>query len=318
MFLQPAKAFKNDFMKKIILYILVLVGFSQTIFAQSPNWTLKESDYQYTMTFVAKLNVDGKRLINANDKVAAFVGTVCRGVSGVTYVSSEKNYYAFLTVFSNTQGEAITFKLYDSGADKTITVSKQTAFVVNEHKGNLFQSYSIAEPALNSESQILSFNFMNITNLSSIINNGEVKINISESYPVNSLKPVFTLSKGANLYKNKVLQKSGELTESFLSAINYEVLSEDESNLKNYSVSVSQSPDPTLFYRKNAVCYARGAIKVVSKKEGAEVKVTSDGKTVATKKITNGEALFPELNAGSYIATLGSEWKIINIILKDK
>lgn len=305
-------------MKKIALYILVLLAFSQTIFAQAPNWSVKESDYQYTMTFVAKLNLDGKRLTNANDKVGAFVGNVCRGVSGVTYVTSEKNYYAFLTVFANQQGENISFRLYDAEANKTTTVSKQIAFVVNEHKGNLFQSYSIAEPALNSESQILSFSFMNITNLSSIINNGEVRINISESHPLNALKPVFTLSKGANLFKNKVLQKSGELTESFLTAINYEVLSEDESNLKNYTVNVSHSADPTLFYRKNAVCYARGAIKVVSKKEGTEVKVTSDGKTVATKKITNGEALFSELNAGSYIATIGNEFKVINILMKDK
>lgn len=290
----------------------------QTLFAQAPSWTVKENDYQYTMTFVAKLNVDGKRLTNAKDKVAAFVGSICRGVSGVTYVTSEKSYYAFLTVFSNQQGETITFKLYDSAADKTITVSKSIVFVVNEHKGNLFQSYSIAEPALNHLSDILSFNFMNITSLSSIINSGSVKVNISESYPLINLKPVFTLSKGANLFKNRVIQKSGEITDNFSSPVTYEVLSEDESSLNSYTVNVGQSIDPTLFYRKNAVCYARGAIKVVSKREGASVNVTSNGKTIATKQITNGEAIFSNLDAGSYIATLGSEWKIINILLKEK
>ncbi|TKB98880.1 hypothetical protein [Pedobacter cryophilus] len=305
-------------MKKIAFCFIALFIYSHSLLAQAPNWAVKESDYQYTMTFVAKLNVDGKRLVNPNDKVAAFVGNICRGVSGVTYVASEKNYYAFLTVFANQQGENISFRLYDAEANKTTTVSKQTAFVVNEHKGNLFQSYSIAEPALNYQSEILSFNFMNITSLASIINSNTVKINISESYPLANLKPVFTLSKGANLYKNRMLQKSGEVTDNFSSPITYEVLSEDESTLNSYTVSVSQSTDPTLFYRKNAVCYARGAIKVVSKKEGAEVKVTSDGKTVATKKITNGEALFSELNAGSYIATVGNEFKVINILMKDK
>ncbi|PQB09090.1 hypothetical protein BST83_00085 [Polaribacter filamentus] len=55
------------------------------------------------MTFLAKLNANGKQLINPNDKVAAFVGSSCRGISGITYVASEKNYYAYLTVFSNTQ-----------------------------------------------------------------------------------------------------------------------------------------------------------------------------------------------------------------------
>jgi hypothetical protein len=304
-------------MKKIASFFILFTS-CYTLFAQAPNWNVKENDYQYTMTFVAKLNVGGKRLVNPNDKVAAFVGDVCRGISGVTYVASEKNYYAFLTVFSNQQGESIAFKLYDSSTNKITTVSKQIPFVVNEHKGNLFQSYSIAEPALNHLSEILSFNFMNIKSLSSIITDGMVKINISESYPTTNLKPVFTLSKGANLFKNRVLQKSGEITENFSSAITYEVLSEDESTLNTYKVSVSQATDPTLFYKKNAVCYARGAIKVVSKQEGALVQIASNGKTIATKKITNGEALFPNLNQGSYIATLGNEWKLINIVLKER
>ncbi|MFC5285149.1 hypothetical protein [Pedobacter alpinus] len=303
-------------MKKTAFFYFLFFTLCQSLFAQAPNWTVKENDYQYTMTFVAKLNADGKQLITANDKVAAFVGNTCRGVSGVTYVANEKNYYAFLTVFSNQQGETISFKLYDSAGDKTKSVTKTIPFVVNEHRGNLFQSYSIAEPALNNQSEILSFNFLDMTSLSSIISSGNVNINISESYPLNNLKPVFTLSKGANLYKNKVLQKSGEVTDNFLAAITYEVLSEDESNLKSYKVNVGQQADPTLFYKKDAVCYARGAIKVVSKKEGATVQVSSNGKTVATKQIVNGEAQFSDLNAGSYIATLGNDFKVINITIK--
>jgi hypothetical protein len=305
-------------MKKIAISIaLVLISF-QTLFAQIPTWTVNENEYQYTMTFIAKLNVEGRQLINPNDRVAAFVGNVCRGVSGITYVASKKNYYAYLTVFSNTQSENISFKLYDSSNNKTTTLSKPIVFLINEHKGNLFQSYSIAEPALNSMAEILSFNFMNISTLSSIISNGIVKVNISESYPLTNLKPVFTLSKGASLFENRILQKSGEVIKNFSSAITYEVLSEDESTLSNYKVNVSQVTDPTLFYKKDAVCYARGAIKIVSKQEGTTVQVTSNGKTVATKQIINGVALFSELNAGSYIATVGNEWKIINILLKER
>jgi len=305
-------------MKKIAISIaLVLISF-QTLFAQIPAWAVNENEYQYTMTFIAKLNVEGRQLINPNDRVAAFVGNVCRGVSGITYVASKKNYYAYLTVFSNTQGENITFKLFDSANNKTTTLSKPIVFMINEHKGNLFQSYSIAEPALNNMAEILSFNFMNISTLSSIISNGIVKVNISESYPLTNLNPVFTLSKGASLFENRILQKSGEVNKNFSSAITYEVLSEDESTLSNYKINVSQVTDPTLFYKKDAVCYARGAIKIVSKREGTSVQVTSNGKTVATKQITNGEALFTDLNAGSYIATVGNEWKIINILLKER
>lgn len=298
-------------------FILLFISYN-TMFAQAPNWVVNENEYQYTMTFVAKLNVAGKQLINSSDRVGAFVGNTCRGISGVTYVASKKTYYAFLTIFSNQQGEAISFKIYDNATNKITAVGKPVVFVINEHKGNLFQSYSIAEPALNDASAMLSFNFMGIPSLSSIINNGSVNINILDNYPKTNLTPVFTLSKGANLFENGILQKSGEATKNFSSIITYEVLSEDESTLSNYKVNVTQVANPTLFYKMDAVCYARGAIKVVSKQEGALVKVTSNGVVIGTKQITNGEALFTGLNAGGYVATLGTESKIINIILKLK
>ncbi|MEZ7504697.1 hypothetical protein [Flavobacterium sp. Arc2] len=305
-------------MKKIVFcFILALLQFTN-MRAQAPTWSVNENDYQYTMTFVAKLNVDGKQLTNPKDKVAAFVGATCRGLSGVTYVANEKTYYAFLTVFSNTQGENISFKLYDSATDKIATVSKQVVFTVNEHKGNLFQSYSIAEPALNDKSEILTFDFMDTKSVSSVINSGKINITLYESYALTALKPVFTLSKGAKLLKNRIVQKSGEITDNYSSTITYEVLSEDESSLSNYAVVINQTATPTLFYKKDAVCDIDGVIKVVSVQEGASVVLTANGKTILTKQITNGEALFSDLETDSYIVTIGNEWKLINIILKEK
>ena len=286
--------------------------------AQAPIWKVDESAYQYTMTFVAKLNVDGKQLIGTNDKVAAFVGNSCRGISGVTYVASVDSYYAYITVFSNNQDEAISFKLYESATDKTTVVSKQIIFKVNEHRGNLFQSYSIAEPALNDKSEILSFNFMDIKSLSSVIYGGKINISLYDSSNITALKPLFTVSKGGKLLKNRTVQKSGEITDNFSSAITYEVLSEDESSLSSYTVNVNQISTPTLFYKKDAVCYAGGVIKVASNQEGVSVVMTSNGKNVSTKQITNGEAIFTDLDTDSYIVTIGNEWKLINIILKEK
>ena len=305
-------------MKKIAFLILLFSLSFPELLAQAPTWTVNENAYQYTMTFVAKLNVDGKQLVGTNDKVAAFVGTTCRGVSGVTYVANEANYYAYITVFSNTQDEAIFFKLYDSTTDKITVVSKQIAFAVNEHRGNLFQSYSIAEPALNDKTDILSFNFTDTKILSSVISSGKVAINLLESYEVSALKPVFTLSKGAKLFKNRIIQKSGEFTDNFSSVVTYEVLSEDESSLSTYTINLNRTATPTVFYKKDAVCYAGGAIKVTSKQEGASVVITANGRAVSTKPIINGEAVFSNLNADSYMVTIGNEWKLINIIVKEK
>ena len=301
--------------KRAIVFI-VLFSCSSLLFAQVPVWKVNEPAYQYTMTFVAKLNVDGVQLTNPNDLVGAFVGNTCRGVSGLTYVASTKSYCAYLTIFSNTPGEPITFYLYNSANNKITKVAKQINFVAYQHSGNLFQSYSIAEPALNDKAQILSFDFLNIKILSSLITSGSVKINVSESYSLSNLTPVFTLSKGANLLKNRLIQRSGTIADSFTTPLVYEVLSEDESTLITYAVSVTQSLDPPLFYKKDAVCSTLGAIRVVSKREGETASLTYNGNLKESKKITSGEAVFSNLISGTYVATVGNEYKVIVVNLK--
>jgi hypothetical protein len=184
--------------------------------------------------------------------------------------------------------------------------------------GNLFQSYSIAEPALNEKADMLTFDFLNIKSISSTISPGSVKITISESFPLSSLTPVFTLSKGASLLKNRIIQSTGSIATSFITAVNYEVLSEDESTLSNYVVNVSHVQDPPLFYKKDAVCSTLGAIKVVSKREGAAVKLSLNGKLIETKPITNGESIFLNLVTGTYVATIENDYKVIILNMKVK
>jgi hypothetical protein len=299
------------------LFLLFFVSL-QALLVSSPDWVVKENDYQYTMTLVTKLNIDGKQLVGAEDKVGAFVGGICRGVSGLTYVASKKSYYAYLTIFSNKQGEVINFKLYHQASNTIKDVAQPLIFVINEHKGSLSQSYSIAEPALNNQAELNTFSLKEIPSISSTIRAGEVKISISENFPLTNLVPLFTSSKGAQVFEKGLLQISGETTKDFSSVLTYEVLSEDESVLQTYKVYISPVSNTTLFYKKDAVCTARGAIKVVSKQEGSLVQLTSDGKEVARVPIVNGQAIFPELGVGTYEAILGNEQKSIRIQLKEK
>jgi len=312
--------FRSKFYNMKILTFLCLqfVLLSNLVVAQVPNWKVDENDYQYSMTFLAKLSANGKQLVSENDKVGAFVGNTCRGVSGLTFVASKNNYYAYLTVFSNTQDETIQFKLYDSTTNRIIEVSKQVIFKVNEHRGNLFQSFSIAEPTLNNKSELLTFDFMDIKSFSSTIKDDKIDISLYDIYNVTALKPVYTLSKGAKLLKNRVVQNSGENTHDFSLEVQYEVLSEDESSLKKYTVFVKKVPTPTFFYKKDAVCYAGGVIKVVSTKEGKTVTINKNGKELSNKKIISGEAIFTDLAVDSYIVSIDGEAKVINIALKTK
>lgn len=303
--------------KRVVILIFLLISFTR-LFAQIPTWKVIESNYQYTMTFVAKLNVDGVQLKNSNDLVGAFEGTTCRGVSRLTYVANAKSYFAYLTVFSNTPDEAITFYLYDSSKNKVTKVGKTIHFVAYQNLGNLFQSYSIAEPALNNKAEIVSFDFFNIKTVSSLISSRSVKLGISESYPLANLTPVYVLSKGAKLFKNRIVQSSGSTSMGFIAPVNFEVLSEDESTLSNYTVEVTATLDLPLFYKKDAVCSTLGAIRVISKREGSDVQLSFNGKLKESKQIVNGEAIFTNLRIGTYIANIGNVNKIIVIKLKVK
>ena len=298
--------------KRAVIFIFLIISFS-SLFAQIPSWKVNEPDYQFTMTIVSKLNIDGTQLVNPNDMVAAFVGTTCRGFSKLTYVASAKTYYAYLTVFSNTPGEVITFYLYNSATNKIVKVNKTIAFAAYQNFGNLYQSYSIAEPVLSDKAEMLTFGFLNIKASSKSITPGLVKINIAKNNTLGNLTPVFTLSKGANLFKNKILQLTGTSTSDFTSPVVFEVLSEDESTLTSYTVNVTQLIEPAIFYKKDAVCAKLGAIRVVSNNEGALAQISYNGKQVASKSIINGEAIFDGLLSGTYVATIGSDNKTIVI-----
>jgi hypothetical protein len=300
--------------KRVAIFILFLVS-SSFLFAQAPVWKVNEPAYQYTMTIVAKLNMDNIPLKNVTDLVGAFVGTTCRGVSNLTYVPSTKSYYAYLTVFSNTPGEAITFYIYNSARNKTVKVTKTIPFAPYETYGNLFQSYSIAEPMLNNKAELLTFEFLNIKSKTNSIASGIVKLLISDSYRLDSLTPVFTCSNGAKLLKNRIEQTSGLLSDNFTKAVNYEVLSEDESTINSYAISITQFPDPPLFYKIDAVCKKLGSIKVVSKLEGAPVQLNYGSRVIDNRPISNGAAIFSDLLSGTYVATIGNDNKIITINL---
>ena len=98
--------------RRLFFMVLLLLLFTKS-FAQAPNWVVNGNSFQYSMTIVGFLTMDGVTLSSNNDKVAAFVNGQCRGVTNLIYVASQKGYYAYLTVFSNVNGEIVNFKIYN-------------------------------------------------------------------------------------------------------------------------------------------------------------------------------------------------------------
>jgi hypothetical protein len=255
-------------MKTLIykIYLIAFVSFwVQNTQAQDPNWSVNAASYQYSMTFTTFLNVDGITLTSANDKVAAFVNGEIRGVANVTYVASANKYVAYLSVYSNTNNETISFKIYNSSTNRTVNIDKTEMFSIDEHKGGIFQSYSIASPLLSDNVLFNSFKFEGITAAAAEISSNKINIVLPENTALTSLTSVFSASQNARVYVAGVLQASGIGVKDFTNPVIYNVLSEDEAIYKEYevSVSVALNNDPVTVAISSAVNLNTNTIPVL-------------------------------------------------------
>ncbi len=306
-------------MKKTILSAVIFLFTGIYAFAQVPTWSVNENDFEYNMSFVAFLNIDGVTLSSTNDMIGAFVNDECRGVANLIYVASKDRYYAYFNVFSNTNGEAISFKVYDSANDKVVDISKTINFQINALFGDIAQAYSFASPELNNGADLLNFGFKDITINNRINNGNDITLFVDNSIDISALTPVFQLSPGAQLYQNAMPVISDNDVLDFTNTQAFDVLSEDESSSNRWQITVkyNASIGDLAFYKKDAVCYNGGAIKVVSSQNGSNVVVLKDQSEFATQQIINGEALFSNLSAGNYLLKINGLEKEIEISLKE-
>ena len=228
---------KRGFLKIIIFFWISFVVNSSL--GQEPNWTFNALEFQHSMTFTTFLNVDGITLSSENDKVAAFIDGELRGVTNVTYIASRNKYVAYLSVFANSNSKAISFKIYDSTNDRIVEISKTETFEINGNLGGIFQSYSIASPQLNNEATLNDFNFKDIIAVSKSILGNSYNFVLPQTTNIINLVPEFTIDNGAKVYLNKQIQISEVSNVDFSNSQLYQVLSEDESVLKEYQINVS-------------------------------------------------------------------------------
>ena len=307
-------------MKKIINILIAVLLFVTVGNAQDPNWSVNENNFEYTMSFVAFVNIDGTTLSNESDKVGAFVNNELRGVSNLTYTSSNGRYYAYLTIFSNTNDEVVNFKVYNSTTDQVVDISETINFEINAHQGDLFQAYSIASPALNNEAELLDFGLDGTTVNSVVFNNQQVILYVNYGIDISALNATFQSSEGAQLFVDSTLQISGNTSLDFTNPIVCRVRSEDESQVKEWVISVqnsSTSAGDLIYYKKDAVCYNGGEIKVEYNIAGINVELLFNQTVIATQTIVNGKTIFSNLNVGTYVVRAGGIDKEIIINLKE-
>jgi len=264
-------------MKKVLLAFLL--SFSVTIcFSQDPNWSVNPSNYQYSMTFTAFLNVNGTTLSSTNDKVAAFIDNEVRGVTNLVYLADEDKYVAYLTVYNSTSNSPVSFKIYNSTANNVVDAVQTINFQIDRNVGSVFQSYSIASTALNNQANITDFSFKNTTVLATSIVADTIEITLPSTVNLNNLVANFTTNTGAKVYVDFVLQNSGVSSQNFSNPIKFQVLSEDESVLKNYDIVIIKDQN----IQELAVSLTTARTQVVE--NPTEIQVTFNQPIVALEK----------------------------------
>jgi len=142
---------KNTYIKKVqglvVLMCITLATFS------APTWTVNEASFSNSMTITGIAQIAGVELSSANDMVAAFVGSECRGVANLLPSTSLGHAFAYLMVMSNTNGEKISFKVFRSSDGSIVTVADSLKFasdtiVRTQEKPYLFSDKTVNGTAL--------------------------------------------------------------------------------------------------------------------------------------------------------------------------
>jgi hypothetical protein len=156
-----------------ILYLETDFGHNQTlplnlrVLEPEPDWFVNPNDF--TSSIIGRIKVDGIFSDDKYDRIGVFYNDEVRGVANLQYDDSYKQYYVYLTIYSNvgkvddsgSEGvENLTFKIWDASQGKvlesTVDGALSIVYKLNDIKGNLVNP-TLFENTISIEQEI-SFN----------------------------------------------------------------------------------------------------------------------------------------------------------------
>lgn len=142
--LTPGKYLENLFLQtdfgfdeKMQIKIRVLVP--------EPDWIVNPDDFELSMSIVGKIKIDGTLSSDSYDIVAAFSHEEVRGSARLVYNEPYQEYFAFLTVYSNSSfGDTIDFRIWDASQGKILEATMDgystIQFIENDIIGTFSQT----------------------------------------------------------------------------------------------------------------------------------------------------------------------------------
>lgn len=116
-----------------------LLRVSVKVHGTPPNWTLNPNNFQYAMSVIGEIELDGVINGNTETMIAGFMHDSIVALGHLQYVPSYDRYEVFLNLLSNQQiGDSITFQIYDANTGRVyVDVTPSIFFVDGDLLGTL-------------------------------------------------------------------------------------------------------------------------------------------------------------------------------------
>jgi Secretion system C-terminal sorting domain len=100
-------------------------------------WNVDPTKYEYSMTMVGMLTEGGQNATLGSYELGAFAGTEARGSTQALFIDGLNAHLFFLTVFANSSGEQLQFKIYDAATGQTYNLAEKIYFTASQHLGSI-------------------------------------------------------------------------------------------------------------------------------------------------------------------------------------
>ncbi|MEP6792854.1 MAG: LamG-like jellyroll fold domain-containing protein, partial [Saprospiraceae bacterium] len=129
--------------------------------ADTTLWTIDPSQFEHNMTLIGMFYDNHTNATQSQMELGAFAGDELRGSAQAIYVDYLDAYMFFLTIYANTSGEQIHFKLFDPVTGDIQLLEEEMTFSPNDHNGSIDSPvpFSLRTTAVIETGSELSFEF---------------------------------------------------------------------------------------------------------------------------------------------------------------
>jgi hypothetical protein len=100
-------------------------------------WNVDPTQFEYSSTLIGMFRANGANATTSDMEIGVFVGTEVRGAAQAIYIEPLDVHLFFLTMYANTPGELLRFKLYDDATESVYNLAQTMYFSPNQHQGGI-------------------------------------------------------------------------------------------------------------------------------------------------------------------------------------